>query len=139
MFKILISLLALNASIAFAHEPIQNQNNIIQYSVEAQIIFRPWSTKEFGEVIGTERLTIITTPDKTSDIIILYNNSSSSEGKTETYRSDPDSTIIWRLVSEEQDKSIVKQPGGAFHIHELISGEDGGSRILRFRLRNPSP
>jgi hypothetical protein len=49
MLKTLLPPFALSASIAFANEPIQDQNNTIQYSVEAEIFFRPWSTKIFGK------------------------------------------------------------------------------------------
>lgn len=91
MLKINSALLALAlllGSTACASQPTAKNFMVNQYSVEARVVFQPWSTKGFGEQIGTESLTVIASLEERGDIVALRKNNTSVGFTEEFYRPD---------------------------------------------------
>jgi|GEM_PF-7069864 len=142
MFKISSSLLALAlmlSSIACASQTNEKRIVANQYFVKAEVYFQPWSTKEYGKLIGSESLTVITSPDKRGDIVVLRKNPASGGFIAEVYRPDADveNPKSWDLTFPEEQKTIDKQADGSFQLSELIDGKEGGRRFEVFRLTRP--
>jgi hypothetical protein len=136
----LLGLVLTLSSLACASQTNERQIVATQHSVDAQVFFRAWSTKEFGEPIESESLTVIASPDEKGDIVVLRKNEGSGGFTAEVYRPDADieKPRIWNLTHPEGQKSIVRQPDGSFHLSELISGKEGGRRIEAFKLGGPA-
>ncbi|WP_444892528.1 hypothetical protein ACJJIE_17705 [Microbulbifer sp. TRSA001] len=107
------------------------------YETEVEVVLREWNQKGFGNKIETSTITIITAPDYKGDIVILRNNDEKSGFTAEVYKPKPNALTpdLWKFVSGNVEKSIVKQPNGTFHLSEVV---DNGVRVEIINLNNKS-
>lgn len=109
---------------------------LIQRTLQSSVMFRGWETKSYGDKKPHDTITVITTPDRDGDIIILRWDETRTQFQTELYRQESSPSLMksWESGIGQIDKSIVQQPGGALHVVERISGPEGGERIEIIKL-----
>lgn len=121
---------ALNADVD--NEPI----NLIQRTLQSQVVFSPWGSKSYGGKVPYDTITVLTSRNLEGDIVILRWNDAGTNFTTELYRPSSVQCIFksWESENGSLGKSIDQQPSGAFFVTELIEGEEGGSRKEIFTL-----
>ena len=106
----------------------KDMSDVSLQEVEADVVLRKWNQKGYGDKVSTSTITIVATPGYKGDVVVLRKNKDGNGFSAEVYKPKPDAANpeFWEFVSGDTEKSIVKQPGGNFHISEMI---DEGVKI----------
>jgi hypothetical protein len=134
LMYIFLGLTACQAS-TLPTRPIQ-EIKLISQTLKAEVMFRAWNTKSLTPTGAQSTITVVSTPKQLGEIVILRWNEEQSQFTSEVYKPEDNITPPknWVYIDGKIEKSISKQPSGAFFISELVSGEKGGRRVERFRL-----
>ena len=105
-------------------------------NVESQVSLRRWNTKGGGEILGTERLTVVLSESGKGDVVVLTWSKDGSSFTAEVFRplAEVNKLREWESVGSSPQKKLSDQPGGSYAIQYTREGPEGGLVSHTFRL-----